>query len=183
MSDLSTEIISGLVGAVAGGISGAAVGWLIAPTQAEREERGKSRIEGRKQISSAISKFKYQMVEARGKLFLIESVGELLDRARFVEFAGAIRQGAAFLPRIERWRVERKTRNLVGRLAWRLAEIVPPEHYSNVDEASLIKATADTRTSNDTPLCSPALVNVRPTDTQWDAALKAIEKMHKAYPG
>src|SRR5579859_1852550 len=106
MSDLSTAIISGLVGAGAGGISGATVGWLIAPTQAEREERGKSRIEGRKQISSAISSFNYQMVEARGKLFLIESVGELLDRARFVEFAGAIMQGAAFLPRIERWRVE-----------------------------------------------------------------------------
>jgi hypothetical protein len=183
MSDLSTEIISGIVGAVAGGFSGAAVGWLIAPTQAEREERGKSRLEGRKQIASAISNLNYQMVEARGKLFRIESVGELLDRARFVEFAGAIRQGATFLPRIERWRVERETRNLVGRLAWRLAEIVPPEHYSDIDEASLVKATADTRTSTDSPLCGPTLVNVRPTDAQWDATLKAIEKIHKTYPG
>jgi len=183
MSDLSTEIISGVIGAVAGGISGAAVGWLIAPTQAEREERGRNRLEGRRKISSAISNLNYQMVEARGKLFRIESVGELLDRARFVEFAGAIRQGAAFLPRIERWRIERESRNLVGKLAWRLAEIVPAEHYNDIDETSLVKATADTRTSTDAPLCSPALVHVRPTDGRWDTALKAIEKMHKAYPG
>jgi len=113
----------------------------------------------------------------------MEGVDELLDRAHFLEFAGAVKLGAAFLPWQERWKIERKAKILVGRLVWRLIEIVPAEHYSDVDEASLVKATADTRTSTEQPLCGPALAEVRPIDPRWDAALKAVEKLQRTYPG
>lgn len=183
MSDLQTEIISGVIGAVAGALSGAAAGWIIAPTQAEREERGRLRLEGRRKIADAVAKLDYQVIEARGRLLRLESIDQLLDRARFVEFAGAVRQGAAFLPRLERWRIEHSSRNLTGRLVWRLTEIMPPDRYPEIDEASLMRATADTRTSVDSPLCGPLLATKRPTDDQWDLALKAIEKIRRRYPG
>jgi hypothetical protein len=183
MSDLRTEIISGIIGAVAGGIAGAFAGWVIAPTQAEREERGKQRVQGRQQIANAISNLRYQLTAARGNLFRMEAIGDGISRETFLGFAGDIRAGALTLPRLERWKIQRRARILTGKLIWRLAAIVPPGHYSDVDEASVLKATADTRTSNETATLSISLLRHRPTDPEWDAALKAVDKLAKAYPG
>lgn len=180
MSSLNDPIIAGVVGAVAGGIAGALTGWLVAPTQAEREERGRKRLEGRSQISSAVAKLNYQLTEARGKLFRLEETGDLLDRARFLEFAGSAKQGSMFLHWFARIRVERRAKKLTGRLIWRLAEIVPPEHYSDVDEASILQATADTRTSTDKRAYGPALATCPPcppTSQTWDEALRILNKM------
>lgn len=183
MSDLKTEIISGVVGAVAGGLAGAVAAWLFAPTQAEREERGRQRVNGRQQIAGAISALNYQLAEARGRLFRLEDVDDAINVGQFIKFAGDIRVGASFLPRFERWRIVHRIKNLTGKLTWRLAEIVPPGHYSCVDEATLLKATADTRTSNDVVMLSVNLSRTRPTDPRWDALLKTVEKLGKSYPG
>jgi hypothetical protein len=63
-----------------------------------------------------------------------------------------------------------------------LAELVPSDHYSNIDEASLLKAKADTRTSLEMPLPGTALSELRSADPKWDAALKALGKLRKSYP-
>lgn len=182
MGSLHDDLISGVVGAVTGGVAGGLVAVVVAPTQAEREERGRRRLEGRSQIASAIGKLSYQLTEARGRKFRLETTGDLLDRASFLEFAGAIKQGSMFLRWTERFRVKRHAKKLTGRLIWRLAEIVPSEHYANVDEASIRQATADTRTSTDKRMFGPALAASPPTDAKWGAALKIIIKMQKTYP-
>lgn len=182
MSEFPTQLISGLTGAVTGGFSGAFIGLLIAPTRAEREERGKRRVEGRRQIAAALSELSYELIEARGRLFRLEGASDRVTFERLLRFTGEIQVGASSLPRFERWRIERKARALTGKLAWRLAAIVPPSRYDNVDEASLIKATADTRTSNEVALLNMALATARPTDPRWDAALKALERLRRAYP-
>jgi len=180
---LHDEIISGVVGAVSGGVAGALTAWWLAPTQAEREERGRRRLEGRSQLAAAIGLLNYQITEARGRLFRLEEIGDLLDRARFLEFAGSVKRGSIFLRSYKRFLVKRRAKKVAGRLIWRLAEIVPPEHYGDVDEASLLKATADTRTSVDERVFGAALADFPPTSARWDEVLKVLEKMRKAYPG
>ncbi len=140
MSDLSVAIISGVAGAVAGGLSGAVMGWLIAPTQAERVDRGRQRLEGRKAIATAVTQLNYQLTEARGRLLRVESTEDLLDQSHFVTFAGSVRSGAIALPALERWLIIHRPKALLGRLVWRLAVIVPSDHYSDIDEASLLKS-------------------------------------------
>lgn len=182
MGSLHDDIITGIIGAVAGGVAGGLVAVVVAPTQAERDERGRRRLEGRSQIASAVEKLSYQLTEARGRKFRLEPSDNLLNRASFLEFAGSIRRGSMFLRWTERLRVKRRAKKLAGRLIWRLAEIVPSEHYADVDEASILQATADTRTSTDKRISGPALADCPPTDAKWDATLKIINKMRKTYP-
>jgi hypothetical protein len=182
MSELGIAVISGVIGAVSGSFSGGIIAWMVAPTQAEREERGRQRMESRRAIAAAVARLEYQMTEARGRLFRIESVENLLNQTQFVAFAGAVKSNADSLPHLERWRVTRQAKALVGRLAWRLAALVPSDHYADIDEASVLKATADTRTSLEVPLCGTALATLRPSDSKWDAALKAVSKLRKSYP-
>lgn len=182
MDSLHDDLISAVVGAVAGGVAGALVALVVAPTQAEREERGRRRLEGRSQIASAIGRLSYQLTEARGRKFRLEGIDDLLTRASFLEFVGAVKQGSMFLRWTERVRVEHRAKKLSGRLIWRLAEIVPPEHYADADEASVLQATADTRTSTDKRTFGPALIGCQPTDSKWDAALKIVDKMRRIYP-
>jgi hypothetical protein len=182
MGSLHDDIISGVVGAVSGGVAGALVAVVVAPTQAEREERGRRRVEGRSQIAAAVEKLSYELTEARGRKFRLKTTDNLLDQASFLEFVGAIKQGSMFLRWPERVRAKRRAKKLAGRLIWRLAEIVPSEHYADVDEASVLQATADTRTSTDKRTFGPSLTDCPPTDAKWDAALKIINKMRKTYP-
>jgi hypothetical protein len=182
LSGLRDGVISGVIGAVAGGVAGSLMGWLVAPTQAEREERGKRRLEGRARIASAVAQLNYQMMEARGSLFRLESADDLLGRTQFLEFVEALKQGSMFLHWYSRLQIKRRGRRLTGRLIWRLAEIVPPGHYDNVDEASIRQATADTRTSTDRRVYGPALVKRLPTDRTWDDAFNILAKMRKSYP-
>ena len=116
MGSLHDDIISGVIGAVAGGVCGLLTALVVAPSQSEREERGKHRLEGRSQIASAATLLNYQLTEARGRLFRLEETGDLLDRARFLEFAGSVRKGAMFLRWFARFRVERQAKKLTGRL-------------------------------------------------------------------
>jgi hypothetical protein len=182
MSGLRDGIISGVIGAVTGGAAGSFMSLFVAPTQAEREERGKRRLEGRAQIASAVARLNYQITEARGALFRLEDAGDLLGRPQFLEFAGALERGSAFLRWHSRARIKRRGRRLTGRLIWRLAEIVPPEHYGDVDDASIRQATADTRTSTDRRVYGLALVKCLPTNANWDDAFKILAKMRKSYP-
>jgi hypothetical protein len=182
MGSFHDDVITAVVGAIAGGAAGALSGWFIGPTQAEREERGRRRIEGRSQIATAVSELSYQVREARGRLFRLEDPAELLDRANFLKFASSVNQGSAFLRRLERLRVKRKARKLTGRFVWRLAEIVPSDHFSDVDEASVLQATADTRTSIDKNVFGPTLTRYLPTDPRWNEVFKLVDKMRKSYP-
>jgi hypothetical protein len=182
MGSLHDDIISGVIGAVAGGVGGSLTLLVVAPTQSEREERGKRRLEGRDEIALAVAKLNYELTEGRGRLFRLEDTGDLLDRARFLEFAGSVRKGAMFLRWPARLRVERQAKKLTGRFIWRLSELVPAEHYSDVDEASTTKATLDTRTSIDKHVYGARLAHLTPTSPEWDEALKIVSKLHKEYP-
>lgn len=182
MGSFHDDVISAVVGAIAGGVTGGLSGWFIAPTQAEREERGRRRIESRSQIAAAVGNVSYQVREARGLLFRLEDPAELLDRANFLKFANSVKQGSMFLRWPERLRVERKARKLTGRFVWRLAEIVPSDHFADVDEASVLQATADTRTSIDKNVFGPALARYPPTDPRWNEVFKLVDKMRKSYP-
>lgn len=182
MSSFHDEVITAVVGAIAGGAAGALSGWFIAPTQAEREERGRRRVEGRSQIAAAVGDFSYQVREARGRLFRLEDPAEQLGRANFLKFANSVRQGSLFLRWLERMRVERIAKKLTGRFVWRLSELVPPDHFADVDEASVLQATVDTRTSIDKNAPGPSMARWPPTDPRWNEFIKLVDKMRKSYP-
>jgi glycine/D-amino acid oxidase-like deaminating enzyme len=182
MGSFHDDVITAVVGAIAGGAAGALSGWFIGPSQAEREERGRRRIEGRSQIAAAVGELSYQVREARGRLFRLEDPADLLDRANFLKFANSVKQGPAFLRWLERLRVKRKARKLTGRFVWRLAELVPSDHFVDVDEASVLQATADTRTSIDRNVFGPTLGRYPPTDPRWNEVFKLVDKMRKSYP-
>jgi hypothetical protein len=88
-----------------------------------------------------------------------------------------------FLGWFARYRVESHARKLTGRLIWRLSDLVPEEHYFDVDQASINQATADTRTSTDVHVYGTRLAHFPPTSSEWDEALKILGKVRRAYPG
>jgi hypothetical protein len=182
MSGTNSQLISGVIGAISGGVAGSVAAWTVAPTQAEREDRGRRRVKARRQIAIAVSTLNYQLMEARGKLFRIESPVGALRLADILNFASAMRVGAWSLPLFERRWLLRRAESLIGRLSWRLAEIVPADHYEDPDESSILKATADTRTSTQDATVSVKLLELRPTDGRWDAAIRAVERLQKKYP-
>ncbi len=175
-------LISALCGAVTGAIAGGAVGWLIAPTRAEREERGKKRVIARETIASAIVDFQYAISEARQQLYRKNIVNRDDFEGVAVRFAGTISRASAPLPRMERWRLRRHLRNIVGPGIIRIVELRPAPKYEAGADSARLRAIADTRPWVAEAAYRSDLLDLRPTDSAWDILLARLQRMQKAYP-
>ncbi len=105
---------------------GGVVGLVIAPTKAEREERGRQRIDGRRRIASAIVQFQYEVAEARRNLYSLDgSVDSDAFEGAAVTFTADIVKPADVLPWSERRYVRWRVRKLVGPGVMRTVELRP----------------------------------------------------------
>lgn len=180
MPDLGTVLTGAISGAVCGSLSAAAIGWYIAPSRAEREERGKKRLEARRAISDAIRTLHYDLSEARQRAYRKEPSNAAELEGRAVDFATRVRSATAPLPGSEAWRVRSDVRALVGPGVWRVAELRPGDK-TGPDSASL-QAVADTRHWLANSDFTPELAYIEPTDQRWDKLLKRVARLQRRYP-
>jgi hypothetical protein len=179
-ADLSVVLVGGIAGAVTGSLCAAIITWLLAPSRAEREERGKKRMDARLAISQAIRTFHYEISEARQLAYRKTSLDphDLEEKARL--FAGAVRQSSIPLPHSEAWRLKSDVRGIVGPGVWRLSELRARDS-SGTDSATL-QAIADTRHWLAKSPFTPELARVEPTDKRWDNLLAKLGKLQSRYP-
>lgn len=184
---MGSDTTAALVGAIAGGVCGALAGGgfslMVAPTLAEREERGRMRIRGRRSIASALIAFHYAVSETRGTLFRL---GGVVDRDEFeraaLTFASTLIRSADSLPWIERSRLRWRTRRLMGPGVIRFVELRPPKHFGAGADSARLQVIADTRPWTSKAKFDLELCIAKPTDDRWSRVLKAIQKMQRDYP-
>lgn len=188
MPDASAIIAGAIAGAVSGSLSAAALAWLTAPSRAEREERGKRRADGRREIAEAARAFHYDLGEARRRLYRKSPVMPRELESSAVRFAALVRRGSTPLPRSERFRVLGDARTIVGPGVWRLAELRPTAadspntaNAATLDGAAL-KVVAETRHWLTKADFTPTLATTEPTDRRWDALLMRVRKLQRRYP-
>lgn len=183
MSDAAVALLGAVAGAVAGGAMGGVVGLVIAPTKAEREERGRQRIEGRRRIASAVVQFQYDVAEARHSLY---SLGGSVDGDAFegaaVTFTADIVKSADVLPWTERRLVRWRVGKLMGPGLMRTVELRPAGRYAAGPDSARLQAIADTRSWSAASTFDPALLLRAPTDPTWDKVLRALRRLQTDYP-
>lgn len=178
---LIPPVLGALTGALTGAVAGGIAGWWIAPTRAEREERGRKRVDGRRDALAEVNAFDVAVREFRQHLYRQEVPDRDAFEVSAVRFAGEIRHVAPVLPWFEKRRLVRRVRKVVGPGYWREAELRPRGIYNrkNTDPAALA-AVADTRPHTAKSLLSPDLASTRPTDQQWDRLVSALSSLRSS---
>jgi hypothetical protein len=178
---LSVETTAALVGGVAGAVAGGLVSLAFAAATGERQELGRRRIEARNLISSATQEFLYAIGEARLRLYELRKL-EKDYTAKATKFAGIVRKASLSLPPLERLRLQRRLRKIVGSGIYQLAELRPPSTYAVDADAAALTAISEARPTAEQPLFDRYLIQARPTDHRWDELLDALRKLQERYP-
>ncbi len=173
-----------LLGAVTGGITGAlaaaALTLATASTKAEREERGRKRVDARRDVLRALNEFDGAVRSYRQKRYRHEPVDENELETAAVKMAGEARQAAVVLPVVERRRLLRRVRKLLGPGYWRESELRPHGAYARVQtDPVALAAVADTRPHSVKSKMSPELLHARPADPRWDQLVQALASLRK----
>jgi gas vesicle protein len=178
---MSVETTAALVGGVAGAVAGSLVSLAFATATGERQERGRRRIEARNSVSSATQEFLYAVGEARLKLYELRKLDEDYT-AKATTFAGIVSKASLSLPPLERWRLQRKLRKIVGSDIYQLAELRPSSTYAVEADAAALMAISEARPTAEQPLFDAYLLHSKPTDRRWDDLLDAMRRLQKRYP-
>ncbi|WP_306747236.1 hypothetical protein [Saccharothrix yanglingensis] len=167
-------VISAVTGATAGGLASIVVG----PTKAEREERGKRRIEARSNLGKRLRAFRYEFKKAR----LLRLEGRAISDEAVFESALllAIAANAAMqaLPLFERLRIRRRIVATIGVEMLSLADFQIDSDGETVSAAVHMvteKYRLDPRES------IRRLTEVDPSEPVWDKLLKRIESLIRKY--
>ena len=172
-----------LIAAIAGAISGGASAIIVGSPKAEREERGKRRIDSRRSISKALRAFRYAVSEVRlSKFNLSDSVDYDAARSAAELLASTVQSDGQVLPTIERWRLTRATRRLLGRNLLTAAALRAPERHDRFDDSALQAATAIERQAAGEALFGTYVLNLGPTDSKWDVLVTSIDHLRRRYP-
>lgn len=172
-------IVAAGTGAVTGALTGGIVAYIIAPSKAEREERGKQRISGKREIASGFTDFQYAVLQARERRLDMDHASHVQNdlESAAVALAQVIQHGAIHLPRIKRWRLRRSVKNIVGPHAWRLAELRPQGMQSTAFDAATARADREVRPIPGQGLIPPATAS--PLDPGWNRLLHRVGKLQR----
>lgn len=183
MADAAVALLGAVAGACTGGVMGGIVGLAVAPTKAEREERGRQRIEARRRIAAAILQFQYDIAEARHALYSVDgSVDSDAFEGAAVTFTADVVKSADVLPWTERHVIRWRVRRLVGPGVVRTVELRPAGRYSAGPDSARLQAIADTRPWAAGSTFDPMLLLRAPTDPAWDQVLRALRRLQVDYP-
>lgn len=175
-----------IIGAVSGGLMGAITSIVIGPTKAEREEKGKRRIEARKSLADAIKSFRYAASETRLKKYDLRVTNPAVDysgiRAAALRLGSSIQRERHVLPPWERIVLNRRASDILGSnlLAW--ADLRPPSIEDPSEDSALLHAIATERQGPSKAAYSEWLLTQPPTSDAWDALLSSVDKLRKRYP-
>lgn len=172
-------LIAAGAGALTGALAGGVVAFFIAPSKAEREERGKQRVTGRREVASGITAFQYALLQARERMLDMENAGEVHEdlESAAVTLAQMVQQGTVHLPRRKRWRLRRSVKKIVGPQAWRLAELRPHGMQASAFDSATARANREVRpTPGQGLIPAPA---VSPLDPRWDRLLQRTGSLQR----
>lgn len=172
-------LLSTVLGAISGGIAGLVIG----PTKAEREERGKRRIDARRSVARSLQSFRYRLSEYRLAMLAIEADGEFSSvREAALTYAKAVQVDGAILPRRERKRLHKNTRKIIGRTFLRIASLRSPDSANVTADSASLTAIALERQDTSLSLFNESFETLAPTSSDWDKLLSAIDKVRRRYP-
>ncbi|MFS8104493.1 hypothetical protein LFM09_46050 [Lentzea alba] len=172
------NIPSFVVSAVLGAVSGGLTSILIGARKAEREEKGKRRVEARIALVKAIRLYRHDYKKVR--LLRLENqpvTGENLFPSA-LGLANSANAFGQFLPLLGRALLRKRVASVVGAEMLSLAEL-QIEDGGEVSAAALHmvaeRCRADPRES------MRLLVEVDPADLLWDDLLRRIERLARKY--
>lgn len=172
-------VVAASAGALTGALAGGIVAYIIAPSKAEREERGKQRITGRRQIASGTAAFQYAALQARERRLNMEDAAkvqqELMSAA--IALAQATQEGTVHLPRIRRWKLRRSVKKIVGAQSWRLAELRPHGVQPGAFDAATARVNREIRPTPSQGLLPPEAAS--PLDPSWDLLIRTVGRFQK----
>lgn len=172
-------LIAAGTGALTGAMAGGLVAYIIAPSKAEREERGKQRVSGRRAVASGIIDFQHALLEARERRLNMEDAADVHEQlgSAAVALAQVTQEGTVHLSRIVRWRLRRAIKKIVGPQTWRLAELRPNGMQSAPFDAATAKANREIR-----PLPAQGLMpphTTSPLDPSWDRLMRTVGRLQR----
>jgi hypothetical protein len=172
-------LVAAGAGALTGALAGGIVAFIIAPSRAEREERGKQRVSGRREVAAGITAFQYALLQARERRLNMEKGVEVQNylESAAVALAQVVQESTTHLPRWKRWRLRRSVRKIVGPQAWRLAELRPDGMHSSAFDAATAKVNREVRPTPGQVLIPAARVS--PLDPRGNRLLHRIGKLHR----
>ncbi len=116
----------------------------------------------------------------RQKRYRHDPVDENELETAAVKMAGEVRHAAVVLPVVERRRLLRRVRKLVGPGYWRESELRPQGAYARVQtDPIVLAAVADTRPGLAKSKMSPELLHAPPADARWDELVAALASLRK----
>ncbi len=178
---MTTEwnLVQVLISAAAGATAGGLTGILVGASKAEREERGKRRIEARSEVGKALRAFRHEYKQAR--LQRLEEqpapIGALFKAA--LQLAVATNTAIRVLPMFERLHIRRKVASVIGVEMIGLANL-QPDGADIVTNAALHMTVEKYR--RDPQVSIQELVEIDPIGSTWDNLLSRIERLARKYP-
>lgn len=170
-----------LIAAVFGMIGGAISNLAIGPKKAEREERGKRRIEARRDVAAAVRTFRYALSESRLNRYAGETVNgpDVMKAAAL--FSVAVQACQPILPALERRRLRKRAARIVGPAMLAMASLRPFDAPNLMGDSAILDATALHRQGSKGSLFSESLLRQPPTALQWDRAIEALDRLRQRY--
>jgi hypothetical protein len=173
-------VVQVMTGAISGAAAGALAGLVVGPTKAEREERGKRRLQARIEIGAALKAFRYQLAMAR----LLRLERQPADEDAVLKMAYSLAHvaysSAPLFGVSERWRLRRSVASLVGAELVTMASL-QPDPVSGVSDAALAAVTAKYRRSPEESL-RHMISKASPLSAEWDRLTKASDRLTRRYP-
>ncbi|WP_143138899.1 hypothetical protein [Lentzea waywayandensis] len=172
------NIPSFVVSAVLGAVSGGLMSIVIGARKAEREEKGKRRVEARVALVKAIRAYRHDYKKARLLRLENQAVASEDLFSSALGLASSANALAQFLSFFGRTLLRRRVASVVGVEMLSLAEL----QVDGKDEVSVAalhmvaeRCRADPRES------MRLLVEVDPADLFWDDLLRRIERLSRKY--
>ncbi|MBF6298988.1 hypothetical protein IU459_15755 [Nocardia amamiensis] len=168
-------VLSTVSGATAGGV----VNILAGSTKAEREERGKRRIDARADVGKSLRTFRHEYRRAR--LQRLENQTVEVDQVfkAALQLASATNTAMRALSAIERLRLRRGVASVIGAETIGLANL-QPDGAEEIDGAALHMAAEKYR--RDPQVSIRQLIELDPTEPSWDLRSNRIERLARKYP-
>ncbi|USX54122.1 hypothetical protein [Lentzea sp. HUAS12] len=174
MWNVPTFVVSAIFGAISGGLTSL----LIGARKAEREERGKRRIEARMKLGKAIRIYRHDYKKIR--LLRLENQEVEVDAlfASALELAISTNACSQLLSYSERVILRRRVASVIGFEMLVLADL-QVEDADEVSTAALHMVAERCRV--DPKETMRLLIEVEPTASVWDDILRRIERLARKY--
>lgn len=178
MTEIIPLLLPGVVGAFTGAAAGGLVAMWLAPTRAEREEWGRSRVEARAAIEKAAGLFHYKVSEAQHRALNMNPVPWNELEAEAIAFASALYWNKGNLRRWSKRRLKKAARRIVGDRIWRIAQLRPSSEMHTPNDSAVYAAIRSERHDDNSALLNHGLL-ADPLDPKWAALLTALAKLQQ----